>query len=69
MIDIEKSGPADQPPAPPTPAAGPEAIKAIPVRHYGRYVSAAVPIAAPVAIIYAFSQGKLNWGAVPDYFF
>ncbi|MBO0916368.1 amino acid ABC transporter permease, partial [Streptomyces laculatispora] len=52
-----------------TPAAGPEAIKAIPVRHYGRYVSAAVAIAALVAIIYAFSQGKINWGAVPDYFF
>ncbi|WLQ40713.1 amino acid ABC transporter permease [Streptomyces laculatispora] len=69
MIDIEKSGPADQPPAPPTPAAGPEAIKAIPVRHYGRYVSAVVAIAALVAIIYAFSQGKINWGAVPDYFF
>lgn len=69
MIDIDKSGPADQPPAPPTPAAGPEAIKAIPVRHYGRYVSAVVAIAALVAIIYAFSQGKINWGAVPDYFF
>ncbi|MEV0913485.1 amino acid ABC transporter permease [Streptomyces sp. NPDC049967] len=69
MIDIEKSGPADQPPTPPTPAAGPEAIKAIPVRHYGRYVSAVIAIAALVAIIYAFSQGKINWGAVPDYFF
>ncbi|WNI29294.1 amino acid ABC transporter permease [Streptomyces sp. ITFR-6] len=69
MIDIEKSGPADQPPTPSTPAAGPEAIKAIPVRHYGRYVSAVIAIAALVAIIYAFSQGKINWGAVPDYFF
>lgn len=47
----------------------PEAIKAIPVRHYGRYVSAVVAIAALVAIVYAFSQGKINWGAVPDYFF
>lgn len=69
MIDIEKSGPDEQPPTPPTPAAGPEAIKAIPVRHYGRYVSAVIAIAALVAIIYAFSQGKINWGAVPDYFF
>lgn len=69
MIDIEKSGPDEQPPAPPTPAAGPEAIKAIPVRHYGRYVAAVIAIAALVAIIYAFSQGKINWGAVPDYFF
>lgn len=69
MIDTDKPGPADQPPAPPVPAAGPEAIKAIPVRHYGRYVSAVVAIAALVAIIYAFSQGRINWGAVPDYFF
>ncbi|WP_406454724.1 amino acid ABC transporter permease [Streptomyces sp. NBC_00876] len=69
MIEIEKSGPADRPPVPPTQAAAPEAIKAIPVRHYGRYVSAVVAIAALVAIIYAFSQGKINWGAVPDYFF
>ncbi|MFD0026160.1 amino acid ABC transporter permease [Streptomyces sp. NPDC058382] len=70
MTDIEKkTGPAEEPPASPTPAAGPEAIKAIPVRHYGRYVSAVIAIAALVAIIYAFSQGKINWGAVPDYFF
>ncbi|MEU6707654.1 amino acid ABC transporter permease, partial [Streptomyces wuyuanensis] len=47
----------------------PEAVKAIPVRHYGRYVSAVVAIAMFVAIVYAFSQGKINWGAVPDYFF
>jgi polar amino acid transport system permease protein len=44
-------------------------IKAIPVRHYGRYVSAVVAIGILVAIIYAFGQGKINWHAVPDYFF
>ncbi|MFE7708876.1 amino acid ABC transporter permease [Streptomyces sp. NPDC057486] len=69
MTDIEKTGPADEPPVPSTPSAGPKAIKAIPVRHYGRYVSAVIAIAALVAIIYAFSQGKINWGAIPDYFF
>ncbi|MEU9090796.1 amino acid ABC transporter permease [Streptomyces sp. NPDC087901] len=69
MIDIEKSGPDDPPPASTAPAAGPVAIKAIPVRHYGRYVAAVFAIAALVAIIYAFSQGKINWGAVPEYFF
>ncbi|MEU3335434.1 amino acid ABC transporter permease [Streptomyces sp. NPDC002144] len=52
-----------------SPSAGPEAIKAIPVRHYGRYVTAVIAIAILVAIIYAFSQGKINWHAVPDYFF
>lgn len=50
--------------------AGPEAIKAIPVRHPGRYVSAAIALALLGAIVYAFAQAKkINWGAVPDYFF
>lgn len=63
-VDIDKTaGPEDTPPA------GPEAIKAIPVRHYGRYLSALIAIAVLVAIIYAFGQGKINWHAVPDYFF
>ncbi|MGW6354647.1 amino acid ABC transporter permease [Streptomyces sp. NPDC055092] len=66
-VDIDKTdGPED---VPPPPKAGPEAIKAIPVRHYGRYVAAVVAIAVLVAIVYAFAQGKINWGAVPDYFF
>ncbi|MET7522879.1 amino acid ABC transporter permease [Streptomyces sp. NPDC005248] len=65
-VDVSKTdGPADTPP----PAAGPEAIKAVPVRHSGRYVSAAVAIALLVGIVYAFSQGKINWGTIPDYFF
>ncbi|MFF6997252.1 amino acid ABC transporter permease [Streptomyces sp. NPDC008313] len=63
-VDIDKTtGPEDTPPA------GPEAIKAIPVRHYGRYVSAVAAIAILVAVVYAFSQGKINWGVIPDYFF
>ncbi|MEV5435395.1 amino acid ABC transporter permease [Streptomyces sp. NPDC052682] len=63
-VDIDKTaGPAGTPPA------GPEAIRAIPVRHYGRYVSAVIAIGLLVAIIYAFGQGKINWHAVPDYFF
>ncbi|MFF6954805.1 amino acid ABC transporter permease [Streptomyces iakyrus] len=61
-VDIDKT-PADTPPA------GPEAIKAIPVRHYGRYISAVVAIALLVGVVYAFSQGKINWDAIPDYFF
>ncbi|MEW2496176.1 amino acid ABC transporter permease [Streptomyces nodosus] len=52
-----------------TPPAGPQAIKAIPVRHYGRYLTAVIAIAILVAIVYAFGQGKINWHAVPDYFF
>jgi polar amino acid transport system permease protein len=60
--DIDTTaGPADTPPS------GPEAIKAIPVRHYGRYVSAVVAIALLGAVVYAFSPGKINWGAIPEY--
>ncbi|QNP70270.1 amino acid ABC transporter permease [Streptomyces roseirectus] len=64
-VDIDKTdgGPADTPPA------GPEAIKAVPVRHYGRYVAAVVALGLLGSIVYAFSQGKINWGAIPDYFF
>ncbi|MET9729994.1 amino acid ABC transporter permease [Streptomyces sp. NPDC006458] len=64
MTDIDKSdGPAVTPPA------GPEAIKAVPVRHYGRYISAVLALAIFGALIYAFANGDINWGAVPDYFF
>jgi polar amino acid transport system permease protein len=64
VTDIDKTaGPKDTPPA------GAEAIKAIPVRHYGRYVTAVIAIAVLVAIINAFAQGKINWHAIPDYFF
>lgn len=63
MTDIQQTAGDTAPPA------GPQAVRAIPVRHYGRYVSALVAIAILVAIVYAFSQGKINWQAVPDYFF
>ncbi|OKJ43855.1 amino acid ABC transporter permease [Streptomyces sp. CB01580] len=69
MTDIKKTDPADRPPVPPASSAAPQSLKAIPVRHYGRYVSAVVAIAALVAIVYAFGQGRINWGAVPEYFF
>ncbi|MFF7363318.1 ABC transporter permease subunit [Streptomyces sp. NPDC008125] len=66
MTDIDKTEHADTPPAP---AAGPEPIKAVPVRHYGRYVAAAVVLGLLATLVYAFSQGDINWGAIPDYFF
>ncbi|MFE3829200.1 amino acid ABC transporter permease [Streptomyces sp. NPDC059092] len=65
-IDIEKAGPTG-PSGPPS--AAPEAIKAIPVRHYGRYVAGTVAVALLASLVYAFSQGKVNWGAIPDFFF
>jgi polar amino acid transport system permease protein len=63
-VDVSKT---DGPGA--TPPAGPEAIKAIPVRHPGRYVSAIIALGLLGAVVYAFAQGKINWGAIPDYFF
>ncbi|MCK8677379.1 MULTISPECIES: amino acid ABC transporter permease [Streptomyces] len=63
--DIDKKPAEDTPPPP----GGPEAIKAIPVRHIGRYITAVVAIALFAAIVYAFSQGKINWDAIPEYFF
>ncbi|MCX5399673.1 amino acid ABC transporter permease [Streptomyces sp. NBC_00102] len=66
MIDIDKTEPAETPPAP---AAGPEPIRAVPVRHYGRYVAAIVVLGLLASLVYAFSQGEIVWGAIPDYFF
>ncbi|WP_320780267.1 amino acid ABC transporter permease [Streptomyces sp. CRN 30] len=64
-VDVNKTdGPVG-----PTPPAGPEAIKAVPVRHPGRYVSAAVALALLGAVVYAFAQGRINWNAIPEYFF
>ncbi|MEU7578143.1 amino acid ABC transporter permease [Streptomyces sp. NPDC041068] len=63
--DISKKGPEDD-----VPTARPaEAIKAIPVRHFGRYVAAVLAIGVLASIVYAFSQGDINWGAIPDNFF
>ncbi|QNS04174.1 amino acid ABC transporter permease [Streptomyces xanthii] len=66
-VDIEKTGggPEDTPP----PTTAPEAIRAIPVRHYGRYLAAVVALALLGSIIYAFGQGKIQWSTVPEYFF
>ncbi|MFI6726343.1 amino acid ABC transporter permease [Streptomyces sp. R-74717] len=47
----------------------PQAIKAIPVRHYGRWVSAVVVLALLVGLVYAFSQGNVRWATVPDKLF
>ncbi|AEM81333.1 amino acid ABC transporter permease [Streptomyces violaceusniger] len=60
---IDKAGPVDAPPP------APENIKAIPVRHYGRWVSAVITIAVLFLLISAFARGDVNWNAIPDYFF
>ncbi|MEV6999384.1 amino acid ABC transporter permease [Streptomyces sp. NPDC093982] len=48
----------------------PEAIKAIPVRHYGRWVSGVVVLALVALLINAFATAeKIQWSAVGDYVF
>ncbi|ANP49388.1 polar amino acid transport system permease protein [Streptomyces griseochromogenes] len=53
----------DKAPAPP------EQIKAIPVRHYGRWVAGAVVLALVALIGVAFSNAKINYSVIPDYVF
>ncbi|MFF5147386.1 amino acid ABC transporter permease [Streptomyces sp. NPDC013157] len=53
----------------PAPSVPPEQIKAIPVRHYGRWVSGVVVIALVVLIGIAFSNAKINYSVIPDYLF
>ncbi|WP_314172026.1 amino acid ABC transporter permease [Streptomyces winkii] len=56
--------------APPPTDRAPEAIKAIPVRHYGRYVSALVVIALLGLLVNAFATAdKLRWASVAEFFF
>jgi polar amino acid transport system permease protein len=50
-----------------TPAA-PERLVAVPVRHYGRWVSAVVVLAALGAVVYAFSQAEIDYGTTGDFF-
>jgi polar amino acid transport system permease protein len=63
--NLEKE-PADAPVATGTPY---EAIRAIPVRHYGRWISAVVVVALLVWLGYAFSQGNILWATVGNKLF
>ncbi|MFF5128266.1 amino acid ABC transporter permease [Streptomyces syringium] len=47
----------------------PEAIKAIPVRHYGRWASAIIVLGLLGLLINAFATAKINYNAIPDYLF
>jgi polar amino acid transport system permease protein len=48
----------------------PEAIKAIPVRHWGRWISAVVVIYLVVALIYSFIKSpNVDWATVGNYLF
>ncbi|MFD9729501.1 amino acid ABC transporter permease [Streptomyces sp. NPDC059072] len=70
MTDKIEKGPADNPPAGPGASGTPyEAIKAIPVRHYGRYVSGVIVVALLGWIVYAFANGNVIWATVRDKLF
>ncbi|MFD0070612.1 amino acid ABC transporter permease, partial [Streptomyces sp. NPDC127574] len=75
MTDNLDKSPEDTPPPGGTvtkdAASGPspESIKAIPVRHYGRWVSGVVVVVLLVALGYAFSQGNIQWHTVGDQLF
>ncbi len=54
----------------PAAAGRPDAIKAIPVRHWGRWISAAIVLYLLVALIYSFvSNPAVDWATVWDYMF
>jgi polar amino acid transport system permease protein len=40
----------------------PERLVAVPVRHYGRWLSAVVVLAGVGAVVYAFSQAEIDYG-------
>ncbi|NJQ00892.1 amino acid ABC transporter permease [Streptomyces zingiberis] len=63
-VPTEKAGPEETPPGS-RPA--PEAIRAIPVRHYGRWISTLVVLALVYLILNAFAGADVNYGAIPDF--
>ncbi|MFF6775998.1 amino acid ABC transporter permease [Streptomyces sp. NPDC012637] len=67
MTDKISKEPADATPAGSSPSGTPyEAIKAIPVRHYGRWISGVVVVVLLGWLLYAFSQGNIIWDTVWD---
>jgi polar amino acid transport system permease protein len=64
--NLEMKEPAGVPVATGTPY---EAIRAIPVRHYGRWISAVVVVALLAWLGYAFSQGNILWATVGNKLF
>ena len=63
-VDKAAEGPAPSAAAPPS-----HTIQAIPVRHYGRWVSAVAVIAGLIALGIAFGNGKIVWATTREYLF
>ncbi|GHJ95318.1 permease [Streptomyces sp. NE5-10] len=64
MTDKLSKDPAPTPSGSGSPATPYEAIKAVPVRHYGRWISAVVVVVLLGWLAYAFSQGNIIWDTV-----
>ncbi|MFJ8130920.1 amino acid ABC transporter permease [Streptomyces hydrogenans] len=64
MTDKLSKDPAPTPSGSGSPATPYEAIKAVPVRHYGRWISAVVVVVLLGWLVYAFSQGNIIWDTV-----
>ncbi|MGW1885144.1 amino acid ABC transporter permease [Streptomyces sp. NPDC001970] len=75
MTDKFDKTPADEPPAGSSVSkeaaatAHPEQIKAIPVRHYGRWASGVIVLLLLGWLAYAFAQGDIRWATIGDYLF
>jgi polar amino acid transport system permease protein len=55
---------------PGAPSVAPEQIKAVPVRHPGRWVAAAIVVLVVVAVVHSVATNpRFEWGLVRDYFF
>ncbi|MCM2411781.1 amino acid ABC transporter permease [Streptomyces sp. RKAG290] len=73
MTDKFDKTPADEPPMHSAVSKGastpPPQIKAIPVRHWGRWVSGVIVLGVLGMLVYSFSQGDIEWGTVGDFLF
>jgi polar amino acid transport system permease protein len=47
--------------------AAPERLVAVPVRHYGRWLSAVVVLAGVGAVVFAFSRAQIDYGTTVDF--
>jgi polar amino acid transport system permease protein len=52
----------------PVTAAGPERLVAVPVRHYGRWLSAVLVLAALGAVVYAFGTADIKYDTTKHFF-
>src|SRR5664280_2117923 len=66
----QESGAAAAGGLPPAAAGRPEAIKAIPVRHWGRWISAVIVVYLVVALLYSFIKSpNVDWPTVGNFLF